>query len=388
MTRADIIRQHINDDVYTLSVQDGWCENYDKKWLVLQIQARQKAKSKLPSWYGNFDLLFPPPLSVEQCSSELAARYKASLIDGGTLVDMTGGMGIDASAFAARCNHVTFFEKQDAVADAARHNFNALGISNMEVINGDSTQLISTLPNTDHIYLDPARRKEGQKVFRLEDCEPDLLTLMPVLTQKTSHLIVKLSPLFDLTLLRQQLRGITAIHIVAVHNEVKELLVEMGTDVADCVPAITCVNLEADGQRTWTWSEERASVTSAFAVPTSGEFLYEPHPTVMKSGLMDAMAAQYGMAKLHPHSHLYTSKSMYSDFFGRIFKIESVFGMGKAELKAGLGGTAKANITVRNFPLSAEVLRHKIKIADGGDVTLFATTLADGKKVILKTVKA
>ena len=388
MTPADIIQLHINDDVYALSANNRWCENYDKKWLVLQIQARQKAKSKLPSWYGNFDLLFPPPLSVEQCSSELAARYKASLISGGSLLDMTGGMGIDASAFAPRCNHIAFFEKQPPVAKIAQHNFNALKISNIQVHCADSSLLLPSLPSFDHIYLDPARRKEGLKVFRLEDCEPDILALLPILTQKTTHLILKLSPLFDLSLLQQQLNNISAIHIVAVHNEVKELLVEIRPAASNTTPTISCVNLETDSQRSWSWSKERAPFSPAFAVPSSGDFLYEPHPTVMKSGLMDTMTSQYKMAKLHPNSHLYTSKSIYSDFFGRVFKIESVFGMGKAELKTGLRGISKANITIRNFPLSAEALRKKIKIADGGDVTLFATTLADGKKVILKTVKA
>lgn len=392
MTAAEIIRLHINDDVYALSAKSHWHEDYDKKWLVQQIQARQKAKSKLPSWYGNFDLLFPPPLSVEQCSSELTAAYKATLVAGGSLIDMTGGMGIDACAFARRCNKVTFIERQPAVADSAQHNFNVLGINNMEVINGDSTQLLSSLPSADCIFLDPARRKEGQKVFRLEDCEPDLLTLMPLLSQKASHIIVKISPLFDITLLQKQLDNISAIHIVAVHNEVKELLVEIRPEQSAGEPELRCVNLEGGDEPETTVVTLRGGekqqciekVPKNWCAEASGTFLYEPHPTVMKSGLMDLYAMRFGLRKLHAHSHLYSGEQRCDNFFGRVFEVERVFGMGKSELKAGLAGVAKANITVRNFPLTADALRKKLKLSDGGHVTLFATTVEDGSHVIVK----
>lgn len=392
MTAAEIIRLHINDDVYALSAKSHWHEDYDKKWLVQQIQARQKAKSKLPSWYGNFDLLFPPPLSVEQCSSELTAAYKASLVSGGSLIDMTGGMGIDACAFARRCQKVTFIERQPAVADSAKHNFNTLGINNMDVICGDSTQLLPSLPKSNYIFLDPARRKEGQKVFRLEDCEPDLIALLPLLAQKTDHIIVKISPLFDITLLQRQLPGISAIHIVALHNEVKELLVEIKPARPATEPEIRCVNLEncdADHATVVTLRgndqpQPIEKVVPDWSSKASGTFLYEPHATIMKSGLMDLYSTQYGLQKLHPHSHLYSGEQRIADFFGRVFEVESVFGMGKAELKIGLAGVEKANITVRNFPLAAEALRKKLKLADGGDITLFATTVGEGKHIIVK----
>lgn len=392
MTAAEIIRLHINDDVYALSAKSHWHEDYDKKWLVQQIQARQKAKSKLPSWYGNFDLLFPPPLSVEQCSSELTAAYKATLVAGGSLIDMTGGMGIDACAFARRCNKVTFIERQPAVADSAQHNFNVLGINNMEVINGDSAQLLPSLPSANCIFLDPARRKEGQKVFRLEDCEPDLLTLMPLLAQKASHLILKISPLFDISLLQKQLDNISTIHIVAVHNEVKELLVEIKPGETATEPELRCVNLEGGDKPETTvvclrGNEKQLCIEKTpkdWCADASGTFLYEPHPTIMKSGLMDLYAMRFGLRKLHAHSHLYSGEQRCDNFFGRVFEVERVFGMGKAELKAGLAGVAKANITVRNFPLTADALRKKLKLGDGGRVTLFATTVEDGSHVIVK----
>lgn len=383
MTAAEIIRQHINDDVYTLSAKAHWYESYDKMWLVQQIQARQKAKSKLPSWYGNFDLLFPPPLSVEQCSSELTAAYKASLVFGGTLADVTGGMGIDSSAFARRCSHVVFIEKQPVVADAARHNFNVLGLSNVEVICGDTTELLSTLAACDCIFIDPARRKEGQKVFRLEDCEPDLLQLLPIIQKKCRHLIVKLSPLFDISLLHKQLSNISAIHVVAVHNEVKELLVEVKwEEAADAETKVVCVNLEPDAEPRVEVLSENAPVRKAAV--NAGSYLYEPHATVMKAGRMDALAARYQLLKVQENSHLYVSSELHEDFFGRIFQIESVFGMGKAELKSGLADLPAADITVRNFPMSAADLRKRLKLRDGGGTTIFATTLADGRHALLR----
>ncbi len=381
MTEADIIRQHIGDDVYALSMRSHWHEPYAKAWLVMQIQARQKAKSKLPSWYGNFDLLFPPPLSVEQCSSELAADYKASLVEGGTLADLTGGMGIDSAAFARRCSRVIFIEKDEGVAETARYNFDILGLDHVEVHHGDCAEILPTLPAVDHIYIDPARRKEGRKVFRLADCEPDLLALLPVIWQKTNHVIVKLSPMFDLTEVQRQLPQTTAIHVVAVRGEVKELLVELCRNGAQ-TPVLACVDL-ADGvaPRIERW-ERGTTVEMPYSLPLG--YLYEPHAAVLKAGLMDALAARDGLFKLQKNSHLYTSDALHSDYFGRVFQVEAVFGMGKAELKEGLSGVTAAGITVRNFPLGAEPLRKRLKLCDGGDVTIFASTLCDGRHALLR----
>ncbi len=382
-TAAELIRQHLNDDIYTLSARSRWHEPYDKRWLLQQIQSRQKAKSKLPSWYGNFDLLFPPPLSVEQCSSELTASYKAALAHGGSLIDMTGGMGVDAAAFARRCTAVTFIERQPEVAEAARHNFPLLGLRNIEVVCGDSTELLAALPSADHIYLDPARRKAGQKVFRLEDCEPDLLQLLPLLRTHTSHLLVKLSPLIDLTLLQRQLPGITTLHIVSVHHEVKEVLAEVRFDQPAEVPDVVCVEL-AEPSCSITFHPTEQQNNKPVLAESVETYLYEPHPTVMKSGLMDVLAVRYDLRKLHYNSHLYTSPELHPDYFGRIFAVQSVFGMGKRELKEGLEGVTQACITTRNFPLKAEELRRKLKLNDGGEVTLLGTTVADGRHVLIR----
>lgn len=388
---AEIVRRHLNDDVHTLAAQSHWFEPFDKMMLLRQIQSRQKAKSKLPSWYGNFDLLFPAPLSVEQCSSELTAEYKAGLVSGKLLVDMTGGMGIDSSFFVRRMEKVIFFEQQEALAQIAKSNFNILKISNIKVLCEDSTTQIEQLEKPDWVFLDPARRKEGRKVFLLQDCEPDVLQILPRLwAAGTQNVLLKLSPLFDITQLKRDLPGIRTVHLVAVHNEVKELLAEVQPVPTNNL-RIVCVNLES-GTEPQKWCR-KISAYGAENQPIEkvndnlSEFpgyLYEPHATVMKSGLMDEYAQQFNLRKLQKNSHLYYSENLSENFFGRIFKIESVFGMGKAELKQGLSGLTRANITTRNFPLKEADLRKKLKLANGGDITLIATTLQNNKHVIFR----
>lgn len=394
MEAADIIREHLNDDVYALSAKDKWFDNWDKRWLLQQIQSRQKAQSKLPSWYGNFDLLFPSPLSVEQASSELTADYKSQMAeklapDHRSLLDLTGGMGVDDAAFAARFQQVIYVENQNEVAETAKHNFHQLKLENVEVNCADAAAFLAENCDKkyDCIFMDPARRKNGQKVFRLEDCEPNVLKLWPLLTQQTPMLMLKLSPMLDIHQLMRTLPLVAEIHVVAVHNEVKELLCifnTQNTEISAANPQIFCVNLENNGVKKaqFSYGERNAVVDLAENV---GRFLYEPHPTLMKAEMMNEAANKLNLQKLHPHSHLYTSDELHPDFFGRIFEVESVFGMGKSELKAGLSGLDKALITVRNFPLTEAELRKRLKLADGGDITLIATTLTKNKHVIIKT---
>ncbi len=384
MNEKEIIRQHLNDDVYALSLKTHWFEGYDKKWLIRQIQSRQKAKSKLPSWYGNFDLIFPVPLSVEQSSSELTAEYKASLVSGNILLDLTGGMGVDTSCFARHFQTVFFVEKQSELADTAEHNFKMLHLDNIRVIHADSMQYLENLPHADCIFIDPSRRKADQKVFLIEDCEPDILQYMPALMQKASAIILKLSPMLDLKAVMEKLPLISEIHIVAVNHELKELVVMLRAMKSDRV-SIFCVNIDKNGTRqVLAFSDAQRNEPVEMAVmPLT--YLYEPHATLLKGGLMNAEANRYGLLKLHPHSQLYTSEMPQFQFSGRIFRIQSYFGLSKQELKAELAGITKANITVRNFPIDEKTLRKKLKISDGGHITLFATTLIDGKHVLLKT---
>ena len=382
MEETDIIRQHLTDDVYALSAKDGWYGDSDKKGLLQQIQSRQKAKSKLPSWYGNFDLLFPPPVSVEQASSELTASYKAALVAGGTLVDATGGMGVDSSFFTRRFQRVVYMEMQPNLVELARHNFAVLDLDNVEArLNPDGS--IGNLPDGDCVFLDPSRREAGRRVFLLEDCTPDLIDWWPQLRQKFGTVLVKLSPMYDITSAVRALAGIAEIHVVAVAGEVKELLL-LATRENTAPLTITCADLARDGsmrQATFPYDRRNRSIGCAVEV---GKYLYEPAAPLMKAELMNAEAARCGLEKLHPHSHLYTSDELVADFFGRTFEVEAAFGMGKADLKAGLQGLTNADITVRNFPIGEAELRKRLRLGAGGGITLFATTLGQ-KHILIRT---
>ena len=384
MEETDIIRQHLNDDVYALSAKDGWYGDSDKKWLLQQIQSRQKAKSKLPSWYGNFDLLFPPPVSVEQASSERTAAYKASLVAGDTLVDATGGMGVDSSFFARHFQKVFYLEMQPELVRLARHNFTALGLDHVEVRHSPDGN-IDRLPDGDCVFLDPSRRDAGRRVFLLEDCTPDLLDWWPRLRQKFGTVLVKLSPMYDLTSAVRLLPGIYEIHVVAVAGEVKELLLLAGKD-SPAPLTVTCADIARDGtvrKATYPYSQRNCNIGYAAEVHP---YLYEPAAPLMKAELMNAEAARCSLEKLHPHSHLYTGPLLVPDFFGRIFEVEAVFGMGKADLKAGLQGLANADITVRNFPMREAELRKRLRLGVGGGTTLFATTLGN-KHLLIRAHK-
>lgn len=386
MNEAEIIRQHLNDDVYTLSLQKNWFECFDKKWLLQQIQSRQKAKSKLPSWYGNFDLIFPPPLSVEQSSSELTAQYKATLVSGKLLLDLTGGMGIDSSFFAHAFEEVIFIERQAELAEIAQKNFQILRLNNIRVTHGDSINILDNFPAADCIFVDPSRRKGDKKVFLLEECEPNILLEMPALLKKSHHILLKLSPMLDIRSIIEKIPETEAVHVVAVNHEIKELLVLISTKCSGNTD-IVCVNIDKNnGQQIHRFDYSRRDQSIPFAEMPM-QYLYEPHVTLLKSGLMNEEAKQWDLQKLHPHSQLYTSDVLHSEFFGRIFRIENVFGLSKSELKRGLSDISKANITMRNFPLTESELRKKLKVNDGGDITLFATTLHNQKHVLIRATR-
>ena len=384
MEEADIIRQHLNDDIYALSVKDGWYGDSDKKWLLQQIQSRQKAKSKLPSWYGNFDLLFPPPVSVEQSSSELTADYKASLVAGGTLVDATGGMGVDSSFFARHFQKVVYIEMQPDLVELAHHNFAALGLDNVEVRHNPDGS-IDHLPDGDCVFLDPSRREAGRRVFLLEECSPNLIQWWPRLSEKFGKILVKLSPMYDITSAVRTLPQLAEIHVVAVAGEVKEMLLLSKRENNDTL-TVTCADLARDGAvRKATFPYDQRNRSIGYAAEVS-RYLYEPAAPLMKAELMNAEAARCGLEKLHPHSHLYTSTALVPDFFGRTFEVEAAFGMGKADLKAGLQGVTNADITIRNFPLREAELRKRLRLGAGGETTLFATTIGN-KHLIIRTHK-
>ncbi|WP_345244177.1 THUMP-like domain-containing protein [Nibrella saemangeumensis] len=384
------IEQNLHADIQTLLLRKN-VGGIRWKEVAVQIQARQKAAQKLPSWYANPHLIFPPALSVEQASSERTALYKASLVGGDSLLDLTGGMGVDSWAFAQRVSSVVYVERQPELAALAAHNFPRLGMTNVEIHPQDGLAFLASVAEpVDWIYLDPARRdSRGGKVVRLEDCEPDVTAdgLLDYLLTKTERILIKTSPLIDIDAAVRQLAFVEAVHVVAVQNEVKEIVFIISRLAASAsnIP-ITAVNLteQGDGPAMIVHRSSERTVPVAFGNPL--RYLYEPNAAVMKAGAFRSVATLYGLQKLAPHSHLYTTNNLVWPFPGRVFELMAICRPDRKELRALLP-ELKANLTVRNFPQSVEELRKKLGLHEGGDIFVLATSLLNGDKRLLITRK-
>ena len=355
-----------------------------------QIQARQKARHKLPSWYANPNLTFPPPLSVEQASSERAAAYKASLVSGNVLADLTGGMGVDTVAFARNMTRVEYVERTQSLAGLTAQNLPLLGINNVSVNAGDGLDWIVAQPGPlDWLYLDPARRdNRGGRVVGLADCEPDVLTYLPMLLNKAQNILLKTSPLLDIDATLRQLPSTRAVHVVAVQGEVKETLFLLGREqVPTAAVQMVAVNLRDIGDA-HLFSYQRGDEASApVTLADTQTYLYEPNAALLKAGAFRLVGDRFGLAKLAPHSHLYTSDELVADFPGRVFKVDAVCRAERKSVMSNVPGQ-QANLTVRNFPQPVDVLRKQLGLREGGDIYVFATTFRNGDKRLIVTHKA
>ncbi|MFZ4454710.1 MAG: THUMP-like domain-containing protein [Bacteroidales bacterium] len=383
----EFIRQHANADVTKLALQARKFPDIDMQFVIRQIAGRKAISDKIPSWFVVEDLLFPHHLSLEQCSSEATARYKASLVGGDSLIDLTGGFGIDCTFMAENFNRVNYVERNPELCEIARNNFPLLNLNRIEIHNADSVDFLQETERVDCIFIDPARRNEhGGKTVLVSDCEPDVSHLAPLLLTKANRVMIKLSPMLDLSLALEALPQTTAVHIVSVNNECKELVLILGESTVAEGP-ITCVNLTKNGIQFFSFTKKEELENLCQYTSELGTYLYEPNASVMKGGAYKTVAPRFGLKKLHPNSHLYTSNTRCDEFPGRIFAVESSFSLNKNELKQALSGMQQANLTVRNFPSSVAELRKRLKLSDGGNTYLFATTLADDRKVLVKCVK-
>lgn len=387
------IREHSTDDVRQLVLRAASgrvagpnAADVDVRKVAAQIAARQKARLKLPTWYADDTLVFPPALSVEQASSEQTARHKASLVGGRLLLDLTGGMGVDAWAFAERVERVVYVEQQPDLARLAQYNLARLGRSNVAVQTGDGLAFLAGYAGTaDWLYLDPARRDDaGGRVSRLADCEPNLLQpgVLPALLAKTERILLKTSPLLDIDQTIRQLPTTQAVHVVAVGGEVRELLFVLGQlPTAPEAVAMVAVNVTPAGSAAIRFRrDDERTADVRFGDPA--RYLYEPNAAVLKAGAFRWIAAQFGVQKLAPHSHLYTSDVLRVDFPGRAFLLERIIRPDRAALRHELPAL-KANLTVRNFPQTVAELRKQLNLSEGGDTYIFATTLLNGDKRLL-----
>lgn len=383
------VKEHAGDDLMRLLLSASRYPSIDVPFAVDQIAARRRIKEKLPSWYACDALLFPSKLSAEQCSSEQTARYKQRLVNGDeALCDLTGGLGIDSYYFSRCVNHVDYIERIPSYCEVARHNFLVLGADNINVIEGDCMSIVPSLPRVDVFYIDPARRGgAGQRVYALQDCEPDLSAILPDLLLRAPKVIAKLSPMADIRQTLELLPHTTRIHILSVKNECKELLFVVERD-ATVSPALCCVNYDSSGgEETFVFTQEEEHAETLHVASRIRGFLYEPNASLLKAGAFKCVATRFPVEKLHASSHLYTSDTWVDDFPGRSFVVEEIYPFSGGLCKKLSKEIPQANITVRNFPLSVEELRRRTKIKDGADVYLFATTLADDTKVIINCRK-
>ena len=376
----DFIREHAGDDVRSLVLQAARYPEVDMRVAATQMEGRRLATAKLPAWAAVEGIIYPVRLSMEQCSSEATARYKASLVEGVRLADLTGGFGIDCSYMAERFSETTYVERNAELCRIAEHNFALLGKA-IRVVNADSEETLAGLPHQDWIFVDPARRdRGGNKVVSLSDCEPDVCRLESLLLQRASRAMIKCSPMLDIALAMRELHSVSEVHVVSANNECKELLLVLGGDTDGEVPIHT-INLQGDHEHRFVYTAEEEAEAACHYTATLGTYLYEPNSALMKAGCYRLPAARWGLSKLHRNTHLYTSDVLVNDFPGRVFKVEQVCGFSKKGLKAL--GCKKANLAVRNFPEHVDTLKKRLKISDGGSTYLFATTLDDDTKVLV-----
>ncbi len=444
LTEAEktFIKSHQNDEITTLLLQAKKYPNLNIPDLVLQIKARQKAKSKLPEWFENEEIIFPKMLSVEQSSSEITAKFKANLVSGETLIDLTGGMGVDIAYMSKSFKNTFYFEQNTDLLEVTRYNFEQLGIKNVAFVEGNSVEKLSELgfvglkdlrieeeeklseatpselglrnivpgglmdfriedegnhtilkstqcdvsqskfrhKNT-WFYLDPHRRNDtGSKVVKLQDCEPNILAIKDLLFEHTDNILLKASPMLDIDLAVLDLENVSQVYVVAVENEVKEVLFHLQKNKSDEV-ILNAVNRTKNDSTilSFTKSEEK---DARIKLSSPKQYLYEPNAAIMKSGGFRYIAQHFDLQKIAPHSHLYTSEELVDNFQGRVFKIIAVCKLDKKEILKHLLEN-KANITVRNFPLTVQQIRDKMKLSDGGSEYLFATTDAQNQKIVI-----
>ena len=431
----DFIRQHQDDDVRQLAFLGSKYPEVDMPFALDQIRGRKMARVKLPRWASLEGIIYPPHISMEQCSSESTALYKAELAarllglpasSSGTemkaeseieFVDLTGGFGVDFSYIAARLGVKSMYvERQAHLCEAAKENFERLGLKNAIVKNGDGIEVLhSFLPKKDDaasaddslgitydqsrsllktnlglklIFIDPARRDDaGNKVVSLKDCTPDVTVLQEEMLSKADYVIIKLSPMLDWHRAISELSHVREVHIISVNNECKELLLVLSARNMGGNLRIYCVN-DAQSFVCDEMDMESSSVKIAPSTLEEMQYLYEPNASLMKAGCFGVLSDRYDARMLSKNSHLFVSQAPIEAFPGRSFRIIAISSFNKKELKRHLSGITKANIATRNFPLSVAELRKRLKLKDGGETYIFATTLSDESHVLVITEKA
>jgi hypothetical protein len=435
------VRDHAEDDIRQLALKGSKDPDVDLPFALDQIRGRQEARQKLPSWAAVDDLVFPPHLAMEQCSSEAAGRYKQWVAErlilekspissistvptlltlpaefiaaapygtetetgGGfaapapssptsTMTDLTGGFGVDFSFLSRLFGSATYVERQEVLCDVARHNFPILGLTHATVVNAEASDFLGQMSKVDLIFMDPARRDaHGARTYGIADCTPNVLSLLPQLLRLSGHLLLKLSPMLDVRATVESLNEaagrpvVRHVHVVSVGNECKELLVVLGPESA--APLLFCANI-AD-VFVCRLDEDRLSASPVLdRLPAPGDLLFEPNASLMKGLCFGPLSQLFDLRAVGINSHLFVAPAASGRLPGRRFVVDGVSGLGRRAVRELLGDIKTANVSVRNFPLSADQLRRRLKLRDGGDVYLFGTTAADGQHILLRCHKA
>jgi hypothetical protein len=376
------INEHLYDDLTKLLLKHKEIEGIPFSEIMEQMEAKVRCEKKLPTWFEAKNIYFPNKLNIEQTSSEQTAAYKANLLKGTSIIDLTGGFGVDCYHFSKQFQNVTHCEISSSLSEIVTHNYKSLEVSNIKTIAEDGIQYLKNAKQTyDCIYIDPSRRNDVKgKVFLLEDCLPDVVTHQDELFQYTDTILIKTSPLLDITNGLRSLKFVKEVHVVAVQNEVKELLWLLDKKSITQEVLIKTVNLKKLAVETFNFQlSEEKELQSNYALPK--KYLYEPNAAILKAGGFLSIADAFGLEKLQQHSHLYTSDQLIT-FPGRCFTVEKILPYTKKIIKKELN-LKKANITTRNFPESVATIRKKLAIADGGTDFLFLTTVFTGKKVLI-----
>ncbi len=438
MTTAEFIQEYREKDTRQLALQSARFPDVDMPYALDQIKGWQTARRKLPTWAACDGIVYPPHLSMEQCSSEPTAQYKLNLAmewasrvessefrveSSSRMTDLTGGFGVDFSFTSCAFASATYVERNEQLCHMVEHNLPLLGIDNAKVVCADAVDYLSTLDMQTMIFLDPARRDQhGAKTVMLADCTPDVVQLLPQLLKKSRFTMLKLSPMLDWHKAVEDLQGmVREVHIVSVGGECKELLLVLSEEMESELK-VFCADLEAgggSGEAGLSGVSSRSSCSSLSSEPSfprtpsspstpslsaslfvyapgssspapnstfniqHSTFLFEPNASIMKAGCFDELAAAYGVSPVSRNSHLFLSAEPVDGFPGRSFSIERVTTLNKRELRQALAGIEKANIATRNFPLSVAELRKRLKLKDGGDVYIFATTTAEDEHLLL-----
>ncbi|WP_165748571.1 THUMP-like domain-containing protein [Cellulophaga sp. Z1A5H] len=380
----EFIAKNWNTDIMSVLLKKQQFTAVTQKELVEQLEAKKKCKEKLFTWFNTPEIYYPNKLNIEQTSSETTAQYKANLVNGNTLLDLTGGFGVDSFFFSQKIKEVYHCELDKNLSEIARYNFDILGKKNISCIPENGLDFLTkTNLDLDWIFIDPSRRNDAkEKVFFLSDCLPNVPENLALLFSKSNHLLIKTSPLLDFTIGINELKFVKEIQVVALQNDVKELLWILEKNY-DKEITVKTINLLKNTTETFDFilNKERAMVSS-LSEPLS--YLYEPNSAILKSGAFKSVGNHFKLYKLQEHSHLYTSNELV-DFPGRVFKVAAVIPFNKKEIQKLK--ITKANITTRNFPEPVASIRKKFKIKDGGDMYLFFTTDSTDKLVLLKCFK-